>query len=68
MKFVASCVKFVTRFFDKMYFIDTFIAFYKMRFNHKIGNFVRAMVLLFFTLLQYQRNFETFLITYITRS
>lgn len=57
MKFVASCVKFVTRFFDKMYFIDTFIAFYKMRFNHKIGNFVRAMILLFFYLIAVSEKF-----------
>lgn len=37
MKFVASCVNFVTRFFDKMYFIDTFVVFDKMCFNRKIG-------------------------------
>lgn len=57
MKFVASCVKFVTRFFDKMYFIDTFIAFYKMRFNHKIGNLSQGDDFTFFYLIAVSEKF-----------
>lgn len=57
MKFVASCVKFVTRFFDKMYFIDTFIAFYKMRFNHKIGNLSQGNGFTFFYLIAVSEKF-----------
>lgn len=57
MKFVASCVNFVIRFFDKMYFIDTFVVFDKMCFNHKIGNLSQSNGFTFLYLIAVSEKF-----------
>lgn len=55
--FVASYVKFVTRFSDKTYFIDTFIVFDKIYFNRKIGNLSKSNGFTFLYLIAVSEKF-----------